>query len=133
MPAEIQIHPIVDGSLENPYMKEDKAIPYITDPRQSNSSPAESAHSVFIFLFIRISDTIPKGTRNANMLLHPKYWVSNPPITGPVESPRYTAVIFIPIAFPLPRAEKQRLLLQDLFQISLHWIIPEISLKLSDV
>jgi hypothetical protein len=35
------------------------------------------------------------------MLLQPKYWVRIPPITGPQDSPRYVAVILIPMARPL--------------------------------
>ena len=87
-PIIINIHPVAEGSRENPYMKDERAIPYITDPLQSNFSPDDSAHSVFILLLISISEIIPKGTRKAKMLLHPKYCVSNPPITGPHDNPR---------------------------------------------
>src|SRR5450759_1317221 len=97
----IHIHPKEEGSREKPYIKDARAIPYTIDPRQSNFSPTASAHSVFIFLFIRISEIMPKGTRNAKILLHPRYWVSNPPITGPHDKPRYVEVILIPIALPL--------------------------------
>jgi len=47
------------------------------------------------------SETIRKGTSIIKMLLHPKYWVSNPPKTGPIDKPRYVDVILMPIAFPL--------------------------------
>src|SRR5450759_903986 len=72
-PVMIQIHPREDGSREKPYMNDASAIPYIRDPRQSNFSPDDSAHSVLIFLLMRMSETIPKGTRNAKILLHPRY------------------------------------------------------------
>jgi len=88
IPEPKSSHPRVEGSFEKPYIKDDNATPYITEPGQSNLSPAASAHSVLIFVFISISERIPNGIRNANMLLHPKYCVSNPPITGPSERPR---------------------------------------------
>ncbi len=37
------------------------------------------------------------------MLLQPRYWVNNPPKTGPMTSPKKTAVTFIPMAPPISR------------------------------
>jgi len=72
---------------------------------------------------------IPNGTRNANRLLQPKYSVSIPPITGPVERPRYTAVTFIPSALPLSPAGNTEVIIAILVPNIMAPAIPWITLK----
>jgi hypothetical protein len=67
-----------------------------------------------IFIFTRAREANPKGARKAKILRHPRYWVRNPPITGPAESPRYTAVMLIPIALPLSPGAKTEVIIARL-------------------